>query len=60
VDGKDAKWSLADRVEPYGSALTVELESAVAKDAEVDVDVSLIRKETLLFTDDTDGEIGSL
>jgi leukotriene-A4 hydrolase len=44
VDGKDAKWSLADRVEPYGSALTVELENAVAKDGEVDVDVGLIRK----------------
>jgi leukotriene-A4 hydrolase len=39
LNGKEAKWSLADRMEPYGSALSIKLEKGVEKGKDVEVDV---------------------
>lgn len=39
VDGKVAKWSLAERMEPYGSALTVEVGREVKRGEDVKVKV---------------------
>lgn len=42
VDGKVANWSLAERTEPYGSALTVDLAKEVKRGEEVKVKVCFI------------------
>jgi leukotriene-A4 hydrolase len=41
VDGKTAKWELAGRLEPYGSALKVKLENAVELDATIKVAIEV-------------------
>lgn len=43
VGGKVAKWSLAERMEPYGSSLTVELGGEVKRGTDVKVKVSSSR-----------------
>lgn len=40
VDGKVAKWRLAERMEPYGSSLTVEVGGEVKQGTDVKVKVS--------------------
>jgi leukotriene-A4 hydrolase len=39
VKGIDSKWAVADRTEPYGSALTIDLAESVPRDTEVHIDV---------------------
>jgi leukotriene-A4 hydrolase len=39
VDDEPAKWSIGERLEPYGSPLTIELEEGVAKGEEVHIDI---------------------
>lgn len=41
VDGKTATWKLLPRMEPYGSALKIQLDQAVALDKTIEVDVCL-------------------
>ncbi|PGH14820.1 leukotriene A-4 hydrolase [Helicocarpus griseus UAMH5409] len=41
VDGKKNKWELLPRMEPYGSALKIPLDEAVALGKNVDVEISL-------------------
>lgn len=41
VDGKTATWNLLPRMEPYGSALKIQLDQAVALDKIIEVDVCL-------------------
>jgi leukotriene-A4 hydrolase len=41
VNGKAVKWTLPDRVEPYGAPLTIQLDAGVAKGEKVEVDVKL-------------------
>lgn len=41
VDGKTAKWDLLPRMEPYGSALKIQLDQAVGLDKTIEVDVCL-------------------
>lgn len=43
VDGKVAKWTLAERMEPYGSSLTVEVGGEVKQGTDVKVKVSSSR-----------------
>ncbi|KAH7121212.1 leukotriene A-4 hydrolase [Dendryphion nanum] len=45
IDGKSAKWSVADRSEPFGSPLSVKLDSGVAKGKKVDLDIILSTTE---------------
>lgn len=40
VGGKTSKWELASRFEPYGSALSVQLDQGVEKGKHVQLDVS--------------------
>ncbi|KAF2877473.1 peptidase family M1-domain-containing protein [Massariosphaeria phaeospora] len=41
VDGKIAEWSVGDRVEPYGSPLSVKLSSGIAKGRTIELFISL-------------------
>jgi len=41
VDGKPAKWDLAPRLEPYGSALKITLDKGVPRDQSVDVTIEI-------------------
>ena len=41
VDGKDVKWELTSRQEPYGSALQIKLDHGVELDKTVDVSIDL-------------------
>lgn len=41
LEGKPVKWSVADRLEPFGSPLSIKLESGIDKGKEFDVDISL-------------------
>ena len=40
VDGKSAKWDLASRLEPYGSALSIKLDQGIEKEKTLELDVS--------------------
>lgn len=39
VQDVSSKWKVADRAEPYGSALTINLDKSVPKDSEIEIDV---------------------
>ncbi|KAF1960801.1 leukotriene A-4 hydrolase [Byssothecium circinans] len=41
VDGKEVKWSVGERMEPYGAPLTITLDSGVPKGKEFDIAIKL-------------------
>ncbi|PLN83279.1 leukotriene A-4 hydrolase [Aspergillus taichungensis] len=41
VDGKPSTWELLPRMEPYGTALKIQLDQGVKRDETVDVDISV-------------------
>jgi leukotriene-A4 hydrolase len=45
VNEHEVKWDVADRSEPYGSPLSIHLTTAVPKDEEIQVDISLSTSE---------------
>ncbi|PVI04444.1 leukotriene A-4 hydrol [Periconia macrospinosa] len=45
VDGKDVKWSVGDRVEPYGAPLNITLDEGVSKGTTIDVSIKLSTTE---------------
>jgi leukotriene-A4 hydrolase len=41
LNGKEVKWNLGDRMEPYGAPLSITLAEGVSKGAKVDVEITL-------------------